>query len=229
MQLHVIIVAGGSGSRMKADVPKQFLILKGKPVLMHTIERFFEYKPEVHCIVVLPQEHIERWSELCNEHSFSLPHQVIAGGKERFFSVLNGLSAVHDSAEALVAVHDGVRPLVSVETIRSCVNKAKISGCAIPVCASKDSVRMVEGHKSEIVDRNKIRLVQTPQIFLCNQLKKAYSTRFQDAFTDDASVYEYSGGKVHLVEGNEENIKITTPTDLKIAEMFLADFIASST
>jgi len=222
MQLYVIIVAGGSGTRMKVNVPKQFLILGDKPVLMHTIERFHEYNRDVKCILVLPADHIEHWEELCNKYNFELQHTVVEGGKERFFSVMNGLSQIPENEEALVAVHDGVRPLVKKETIRSCVNKAKISGCAIPVLSPKDSIRMVDGSKSSIVNRDKIRLIQTPQIFQNAGLQKAYKAKFQDSFTDDASVYEYSGGKVNLVEGNEENIKITTPFDLKIAELFLS-------
>lgn len=215
----VIIVAGGKGERMQADIPKQFLEIKGKPILMHTLEVFQRYDASMKLVLVLPAVQVEFWSELCKKHSFSLPHQVVTGGQTRFQSVKNGLEAV--AGFALVAVHDGVRPLVSVETIAQCFDAAEKHGAVIPVVDSVDSIRQITGDSSQSVDRSAYKLVQTPQVFDAELLKKAYEQDFSPLFTDDASVMEALGVKIHLVEGNRENIKITTEFDLRIAESLL--------
>ncbi|HJV77091.1 MAG TPA: 2-C-methyl-D-erythritol 4-phosphate cytidylyltransferase [Paludibacter sp.] len=214
-----IIVAGGKGERMQADIPKQFLEIKGKPILMHTLEVFQRYDASMKLVLVLPAVQVEFWSELCKKHSFSLPHQVVTGGQTRFQSVKNGLEAIAGSA--LVAVHDGVRPLVSVETIARCFDAAEKYGAVIPVVDSVDSIRQITGDGSQSVDRSAYKLVQTPQVFDAELLKKAYEQDFSPLFTDDASVVEAIGVKIHLVEGNRENIKITTEFDLRIAETLI--------
>jgi 2-C-methyl-D-erythritol 4-phosphate cytidylyltransferase len=211
-----IIVAGGKGERMQANIPKQFLEIKGKPILMHTLEVFRRYDASVKLVLVLPAVQVEFWTELCKKHNFTLPHQVVAGGQTRFQSVKNGLEAV--VAPALVAVHDGVRPLVSVETIARCFDEAEKHGAVIPVVDSVDSIRQITGDGSQSVDRSAYKLVQTPQVFDAELLKKAYEQDFSPLFTDDASVVEAIGVEIHLVEGNRENIKITTEFDLRIAE-----------
>ena len=215
----VIIVAGGKGERMQADIPKQFLEIKGKPILMHTLEVFQRYDASMKLVLVLPAVQVAFWSELCKKHSFSLPHQVVIGGQTRFQSVKNGLEAV--AGTALVAVHDGVRPLVSVETIARCFDAAEKYDAVIPVVDSVDSIRQITGDGSQSVDRSAYKLVQTPQVFDAELLKKAYEQDFSPLFTDDASVVEALGVKIHLVEGNRENIKITTEFDLRIAESLL--------
>ena len=212
----VLIVAGGKGERMQADIPKQFLEIHGKPILMHTLDVFQRYDASLKLIVVLPSVQIEFWNELCKKHSFTLPHQIVVGGQTRFQSVRNGLEAV--KVPALVAVHDGVRPLVSVETIARCFDKAKKHGAAIPVIDLVDSIRQVTENGSQSVDRTAYKLVQTPQVFDGELLKKAYEQEFSPLFTDDASVVEAMGTKIQLVEGNRENIKITNEFDLQIAE-----------
>jgi 2-C-methyl-D-erythritol 4-phosphate cytidylyltransferase len=214
-----LIVAGGSGCRMKTTIPKQFLLLKQKPVLMHTIERFAEYDSSIEIILVLPSSQLEYWEELCFQYDFKILHRLVAGGDVRFESVKNGLSAISD--EGLVAIHDGVRPLVSFETIDWCFKIAEEKGNALPVMPVVESVRMVEGDKSYPVDREKYVAVQTPQVFRVSEIKKAYSLGFDPAFTDDATVLERLGIQINLVEGNRENIKITHATDLIVAEAFL--------
>jgi 2-C-methyl-D-erythritol 4-phosphate cytidylyltransferase len=215
-QLWAIIVAGGSGSRMQANVPKQFLELCGKPVLMHSIMAFADACEDIRIIVVLPSSQIEYWQELCCRYDFRLPHEMIAGGSTRFQSVKNGLSLL--SGEGLVAIHDGVRPLVSRQTIISCFTEAAKYGCAVPVLPVTDSVREISGMTSRILDRTVLRLIQTPQIFNIALLKKAYEHPFSPSFTDDASVFEKAGHAIHLTEGNIENIKITTPNDMMVAD-----------
>jgi len=215
----VIIVAGGKGERMQTDIPKQFIELKSRPVLMHTIDVFIQYNHQIDVIVVLPETQIEYWRKLCKKYAFETYHQVTSGGSVRFESVKNGLIMAKNYG--LIAVHDGVRPLVSVTTIAACFREAKQSGAAIPVIEPVESIRQLEGNENLAVDRNKFRLVQTPQVFDARILKKAYQQDFSPLFTDDASVVEASGVKISLVEGNRENIKITTPFDLKLAETML--------
>ena len=177
MKYYAIIVAGGKGARMKSKVPKQFLLLNGIPVLMHSIEKFFEAIPKIELIVVLPEDEMERWKALCRKHSFTIAHKTVAGGKMRFNSVKNGLEEVTD--EGIVAVHDGVRPLASVDLIRKCFAEAKKKGNAVPVIAVLDSLRIRKGSKSEIIDRNAVAAIQTPQCFSTNILKKAYSLKMK--------------------------------------------------
>ncbi len=221
---YVIIVAGGSGKRMDTALPKQFLLLNGFPILMHTCERFYQYDKSLSFIIVLPSEHIETWNLLCQKYAFSIPHKTIAGGSERFYSVKNAIDHIQtqrNSPEALVAIHDGVRPLVSLKTLRKAFIVAGEYGNAIPVISVIDSVRKVEEMGSSIIDRSQLRLIQTPQIFRLSLIIKAYNQPFSERFTDDASVLEAMGENIVLTEGNAENIKITRPIDLIIAESLL--------
>jgi 2-C-methyl-D-erythritol 4-phosphate cytidylyltransferase len=219
MQLYAVIVAGGSGKRMGAEIPKQFLELAGKPVLMHTIERFKAFNQAIEIITVLPENQIRNWCELQNKYSFSISQTLVKGGSARFYSVRNGLEFVN--IPGLVAIHDGVRPFVSVDTIKRCFEEAEKSGNAIPVISPADSLRMLTKSGSIPVDRRKVRQVQTPQVFKAELIKKAYEQDYNRKFTDDATVYEMYGGKINLVEGNRENIKITNPEDLLISKALL--------
>lgn len=215
----VIIVAGGNGARMGSEIPKQFLLLEGIPVLAHTINVFYRYDPGIHIIVVLPESETEKWNQLCSENNFRIPHQVVTGGATRFQSVKNGLKeALHFD---LIAVHDGVRPLVSNETLTRCFTMAKEKGSAIPVLPANESVREGTLENSRPLDRSRLYLVQTPQVFNAKLLRVAYSQDYTKEFTDDASVVEKNGFPVQMVLGNRENIKITYPEDLKIASLFL--------
>ena len=222
MKKNVIIVAGGKGLRMGNDLPKQFIPIGGKPVLMRTIEAFYRFNQDINIILVLPVSHQDYWKSLCEEYNFSIEHTIANGGETRFHSVKNGLALV---ADGLVGVQDGVRPFGSVEMIKRCFDAAEEEyPGVIPVIDSTDSLReVVDEDKSRIVDRSKIRLVQTPQVFDVNVLKKAYQTDFKETFTDDASVVEAMGVNVHLVKGEVTNIKITTPLDLKIGELIIRD------
>jgi 2-C-methyl-D-erythritol 4-phosphate cytidylyltransferase len=204
---------------MHADTPKQFIEIQGKPILMHTLEAFRCYDASMQLIVVLPAAQVECWNKLCDKHNFRLPHRIVTGGQTRFESVRNGLQAVQ--TPALVAVHDGVRPLVSKETIARCFDAAAEKQAVIPVIDLVDSLRQVTENGNQAVDRSAYKLVQTPQVFDAALLKKAYEQHFSDLFTDDASVVEALGAKIHLVEGNRENIKITTGFDLELAEVLL--------
>ncbi len=204
---------------MKASVPKQFLLIDGRPILMHTIEKFQAALPELSLIVVLPVERLITWKALCDAHRFEVPHQTISGGETRFHSVKNGLSVVKGG---LVAVHDGVRPLVSKETIQRCFEEASRAGAAIPVVPSSESVRVVANFSSKALDRSTIRMVQTPQCFRYEWVKEAFEQDYRESFTDCASVVEAAGFSVSLVEGNPENIKITHPADLALASWVLA-------
>ena len=219
MKKFVIIVAGGSGLRMGTDIPKQFLEISGKPVLMHTIQVFYDYDPEIELILVLPLAQQQYWAELCLKYAFSLAHLVVAGGETRFQSVSNGLKLIND--EGIVFIHDGVRPLVSRQTIERCYQMAKKNGNAIPVLSIKESLRKQAGNQSVSVDRTLYLSVQTPQTFRTEQIHKAFEQDFDPAFTDDSSVAEKAGFPIFMVEGNRENIKITSPEDLIIAEAFL--------
>lgn len=218
---YVIIVAGGSGTRMQSDVPKQFLPLQGKPILMHTIERYVQALPGISCIVVLPLSQISYWNILCTEYQFSLPHQIVHGGTSRFQSVKNGLKAIN-STDGIVAIHDGVRPLTHTRTIIDSFVTALAKGNAITAVPSKDSLRKMSGDKTEAVDRSQYYLIQTPQTFQLGLIKKAFETEESPLFTDDATVLEQSGQAIHLVAGTYDNIKITTTEDLIMAEAFLS-------
>ena len=221
MRKFVIIVAGGKGLRMGGDIPKQFLPISGKPILMRTIERFFEYDSQIQVVLVLPQDHFDYWKNLCEEYKFNLPHTLIAGGATRYHSVKNGLMSIACSENDLVAVHDGVRPFVSVDTIAEPFEKASQFGAVIPVIDAVESLREVVGTKSQARDRSAYKLVQTPQSFTYKVLRQAYDLDYRDTFTDDASVVEAAGFDVTLVKGNRENIKITTTYDLKIASVLV--------
>jgi 2-C-methyl-D-erythritol 4-phosphate cytidylyltransferase len=215
---YAIIVAGGSGSRMKSDLPKQFIEIGGLPILMHTLKRFKEADAEIELILVLPEAQFEFWKELCEIHKEfikTIPHQLVAGGNSRFQSGKNGLQAIEN--EGLVAIHDGVRPFVSSEIINESFRIAEEKGIAVASVASKDSVRV----NGQAIDRATVRLIQTPQTFKISLLKKAFETPELATFTDDASVAEHAGFEIHLIEGSYENIKITTPEDLLWAEVLL--------
>ena len=218
---YVIIVAGGKGLRMGSDIPKQFLPVGGKPVLMRTIERFREYSPTLQIILVLPKAQQEYWKELCLKHNFTVAYQLADGGETRFHSVQHGLALIPDNAEGVVGVHDGVRPFPSIEVIHNCYETAREKKAVIPVIPVVETVRHLKGETSETVPRNDYRLVQTPQTFDIQLLKAANRQPYNDGFTDDASVVEAFGFNITLVEGNRENIKITTPYDLKIAEVLI--------
>lgn len=220
MKDYVIIVAAGSGSRMRSAIPKQFLELSGKPILQHTMEKFHRYNPEMEIILVLNEEYIVFWQDLLRTLQITVPHQIVAGGEQRFHSVKNALNSITGET-GIVGIHDAVRPLVSLKTIETCYSAARSRQSAVPVITLNDSLRMIQGQKSEMADRNKFRIVQTPQCFEINLLRAAFNQPYEEAFTDDASVVERYGEMVHLVEGNRENIKITTTEDLRMAEALL--------
>ncbi len=215
---YIIIVAGGKGLRMGTDIPKQFLPIGGKPVLMRTIERFREYSADLQIILVLPKAQQAYWKELCLKHNFTVIYQLADGGETRFHSVQHGLAMIPDDAEGVVGVHDGVRPFPSIEVIRRCYDTARTAKAVIPVIPVLETLRHIsEGTKP----RGDYRLVQTPQCFDIQLLKAANQQAYNDGFTDDASVVEAFGFAITLVEGNRENIKITTPYDMKIAEVLI--------
>jgi len=216
---YAIIVAGGSGLRMGAEIPKQFIVIGGKPVLMHTLSLFHLFDPNINLILVLPSTQFDYWQQLCAKHHFVLPHQITSGGNTRFESVKNGLALVDDAS--LIAIHDGVRPFVSQATLQRCFDTAQKLGNAIPVLDAFESVRILKDDSSQAIDRNTVKMVQTPQVFKADLLQQAYKQAFSTLFTDDASVVEALAYKINLVEGNRENIKITTPHDLILAEVFL--------
>ncbi len=234
---YIIIVAGGKGLRMGSDIPKQFLPIGGKPVLMRTLERFREYSAELQIILVLPEAQQAYWHQLCEEYHFDVEYTLANGGQTRFHSVQNGLAKVPDVAQGVVGVHDGVRPFPSIEVIRNCYETARTAKAVIPVIPVVETVRQLisrsssdrllpEGRKngpqgSRTVPRDQYRLVQTPQTFDIQLLKAANRQPYNDGFTDDASVVESFGYEITLVEGNRENIKITTPYDMKIAEVLI--------
>ena len=224
MKNHIVIVAGGKGVRMGAEIPKQFLPLRGLPLLMHTI-RLFHHHPSVHeaPIVVLPADQITMWQRLCQDHNFSTPHQLTEGGATRFESVKKGLDLVPDGA--IVGIHDGVRPLVSDTVIANTYHLAYKNGAAIPVMTPPETIRKLDKDrkKSYAVNRSDYVVVQTPQVFKSRLIKQAYQASPLTEFTDDASVVEYAGYPIYLSEGNRENIKITTPFDLLLAENFLRE------
>lgn len=215
---YVIIVAGGKGLRMGGDVPKQFMPLGGIPVLMRTLQRFHEYSPLLRIVLVLPHEQQDYWQALCRAHRFDVPYLLADGGPTRFHSVQNGLALIADDEQGVVGVHDGVRPFVSVDVIRRCYEAARTSGAVIPVMPVVETLRHVgQGN----VYRADYRLVQTPQTFSIQLLKAANRQPYRDSFTDDASVVEAYGHEVTMVDGNRENIKLTTPFDLRVAELLL--------
>ncbi|MDI1325010.1 MAG: 2-C-methyl-D-erythritol 4-phosphate cytidylyltransferase [Algoriphagus sp.] len=221
MNKAAILVAGGKGSRMGGPVAKQYLPIAGKPVLMHTLSLFFNLDPQIHLILVLPETDFEFWKSLCEANQFDIPHQLVAGGNTRFQSVRNGLDALPFNS-GLVAIHDGVRPFVKPEVIENSFDQAEKSGSAIAVVELKDSIRKIsDDGKSTFQERHYFRLVQTPQTFQIEKIKMAFEVTELPQFTDDATVYEHQGWEVSLIQGNLENIKITTPEDMEYAE-FLA-------
>ena len=216
MQKVALIVAGGKGERMNADIPKQFLLLNGTPILMHTLKQFSHFEE---IFLVLPHSQFEYWQELCDTYNFSKQHTLVAGGITRFHSVKNGLDSIANNT--IVAIHDGVRPLVSTTLIDSLVAETKSGIGVIPIVPVKDSIRKVEGENSVHVDRINFFKVQTPQCFLSADIQKAYTQDFSDTFTDDASVFEANGGKINTLLGEEKNLKITTKEDLNIASILI--------
>jgi 2-C-methyl-D-erythritol 4-phosphate cytidylyltransferase len=217
---YAIIVAGGKGTRMGASIPKQFLPVNGLPVLMQTIKRFKECGDGLEIIIVLPKEQHEYWYELCKKHRFTSTYTVAEGGETRFHSVKNGLAMIPDDAEGIVGVHDGVRPFPSVEVIRNCYETARTAKAVVPVIPVVETLIHIDGQgNSETVPRDSYRLVQTPQAFDIQLLKRAYKQPYQDSFTDDASVVDSIGQEITLIDGNRENIKITTPFDLRMARI----------
>ena len=219
---YVIIVAGGKGLRMGADVPKQFLPLGGKPVLMRTMECFYRFDAQLQMVLVLPRDQQTYWRELCRTHNFNLPYLLADGGTTRFESVRNGLALIPNDAQGVVAVHDGVRPMVSAEVVERCFGVAQQAKAVIPVMPVVETLRQVmPDGTSQTVNRDAYRLVQTPQTFDLQLLKRAYQQPYRSDFTDDASVVEALGMPIAMVEGNKENIKITTPFDLEVCERLL--------
>ncbi|MGD9328293.1 MAG: 2-C-methyl-D-erythritol 4-phosphate cytidylyltransferase [Cyclobacteriaceae bacterium] len=219
MKQFAVIVAGGSGSRMNTEVPKQYLPVNGLPVLMHTINAFHNYSQALDIIVVLPPKDIELWEELCEKYEFNLPVKIAPGGETRFQSVRNGLARI--DSDGIVAIHDGVRPLVNKEIIAASYEIAALHGSAIAAVRLKESIRVTDKDQTKMADRSKYRIIQTPQTFQVSLIKDAYEITEDPQFTDDASVLEKSGHKISLFEGSYKNIKITTPEDLIIAEAFL--------
>jgi len=214
----VIITAGGIGKRMGTELPKQFLLVKGKPIIFHTIQKFYAVDSEIEIIVVLPESSVPFWEMLCQKYLFTIEHKVVVGGEERFHSIQNGLI---ETTGDIIAVHDAVRPCVSKDVIRNCFVTAEKFGAAIPVLSISESLRKIVGENSNAVNREDFKIVQTPQCFKIEIIQKAYRQHYSKLFTDDASVVEADGQKINLIDGNRENIKITTPEDLKLAELFL--------
>ena len=219
---YAIIVAGGRGTRMGMDMPKQFIPVGGVPVLMRTVARFIDYDKDLKIILVLPRDQQDYWRQLCIRHHFDSRSVIADGGATRFHSVLGGLGLIPDDAEGVVGIHDGVRPFVTTEVIGRCYEAARSFGAAVPVTAVTETLRRVDGNASVTAPRNEYRTVQTPQAFDIQLLKKAYMQPYRETFTDDASVVESIGRQITLVDGNRENIKITTPFDITIAEALLA-------
>ena len=222
---YIIIVAGGKGLRMGGDVPKQFMPVGGVPVLQRTLQRFHDYSPELRIILVLPRDQQDYWLSLCRTHGFDVPYQLADGGPTRFHSVQNGLALIADDEEGMVGVHDGVRPFVSRDVIARCYEAARSHGAVIPVVPVVESLRVMDEvtdpvgeQSSRSVPRARYRLVQTPQVFSIPLLKAANRQPYRDTFTDDASVVEAYGHPITMVDGNRENIKLTTPFDLAVAE-----------
>ena len=219
MKKFALIVAGGSGSRMNNNVPKQFLEIAGRPVLMYTFDAFFNFDPNLEFILVLPKDQESLWNSLCDKHDFQIVHKIAFGGETRFQSVKNGLDLI--TGDGIVFIHDGVRPMVSVQTLQNCYKTAVEKGNALPVIPISESVRMVVGLHNRAVDRSQYFMVQTPQTFQTGLIKVAYRQAKSNSFTDDATVLESMGEKIYLTEGNRENIKLTYPEDLIFADALM--------
>lgn len=219
MKYYAIIVAGGSGNRMQNKIAKQFLLLDGKPLLMHTLEAFASCPLNPELLLVLNIHQHQYWESLCKTYEFNIKHEVIKGGEQRFHSVKNGLKAI--KGKGIVAIHDAVRPLVSADLILRSFQTAEATGNAVAGIVPTDSMRKLNSEgKSEALNRNELLLIQTPQTFNIDLLRKAYQQPFRNEFTDDASVLEYSGTEINIIEGARENLKITYPEDLEIAAIF---------
>jgi 2-C-methyl-D-erythritol 4-phosphate cytidylyltransferase len=223
MQKYVIIAAGGIGKRMKSSVPKQFLLVNDVPIIIHTINKFQFAIKNLKVIVVLPKEQVDNWEKFCVENDFEFNHQICVGGETRFQSIKNALELIEHSG--LVGIHDAVRPLVSVVLIQNVFEFAERNGNAVPAIPLNESIRILDEKKSKTVDRSQYRIIQTPQCFHSDLLKKAYQQEFSESFTDDASVVEKTGAIINLVDGDINNIKITTQQDLLIAETLIASGI----
>ncbi len=219
MKKTIIITAGGEGKRMHSKLPKQFTNLNGKPILMHTIRRFYRIDKNFEIILTLPEKHIKTWKKLCLDHDFETPHHTVNGGKERFHSVKNALNF---STGDLIAVHDGVRPVISRKMVENLFKEAEKKGAVVPAIEINESLRKVGKTEAKSVDRSKYRIIQTPQVFKADILKKAYQISYQKEITDDATLVEKVGHKIHLVEGDINNIKITFPRDMLLVEQLLA-------
>lgn len=219
--LTFIITAGGIGKRMGGSIPKQFLLLNDKPILMHTIEHIHAFDPSAELIVTLPQDYLKDWDEMCQKYAFDIPHEVISGGEERFDSIKNALGKATGD---WIAVHDGVRPFIRKSVLNQLLLEVKSHRAVIPVIPVKETLRIADGENNATVQRDHYRIVQTPQVFEAKLLKKAYEQKYVTSFTDDASVVESIGSRVHLIPGNDENIKITTPLDLSLAALILKDW-----
>jgi 2-C-methyl-D-erythritol 4-phosphate cytidylyltransferase len=216
---YAIVVAGGKGTRIRSAVPKQYLELCGLPVLMHTLNAFYRYSQNITIILVLPKDDLQLWSELCRQHNFTRPYILEAGGDTRFQSVRNGLQKI--TGEGLVAIHDGVRPLVSEDIIGASFRLAAVHQSAVASVRLKESIRMTDQDKTRTMDRSRFRMIQTPQTFMVSIIRDAYQVREQESLTDDASVAELAGHAISLFEGSYENLKITTPEDLVVAEALM--------
>lgn len=216
MQQYAVIVAGGSGSRMGGEIPKQFLLLNGLPILFRSINAFVNYNSQINIVVVAPKAHVQTIYNLKRQHNFSQDFTLVDGGATRFLSVKNGLREVPNNC--LVGIHDAVRPLVSKETLQKAFDSAEQKGNGIPAIGVFDSLRKVKENKNKAVDRNLYQIIQTPQVFKSSLIKEAFAEATKTDFSDDATVFEAFGKSIFLTEGNRENIKITTPVDLKIAE-----------
>lgn len=217
---YAIIVAGGTGTRMKSSVPKQFLELSGEPVLMHAVRAFSRFDTLIQIRIVLPETLFPQWEELCRKHDFRIPHWLIPGGDTRTGSVRNALQDI--KGEGLVAIHDGVRPLVPVDLIRTAFDTAGRTGNAVPAIPVPESVRQITEEGNEPVSRDSLRIIQTPQVFDLSLIKNAYDLAGGEDFTDDATVFELLGKEICLIEGSRQNIKITLPEDLAVAEALLS-------
>ena len=215
--LSIIITAGGLGKRMGADVPKQFLLLSGRPILMRTLERMHGFTPKAQFIITLPEECKEEWNQLCTKHNCAIKHEVISGGKERFDSVKNALEHCRGNS---VMIHDGVRPLVSKDCFERALDSLKSNVASIPCLTITESMRRVEGERNYPVNRDEYLIIQTPQCFRLKELKEAYEQNYSPQFTDDASVMEASSHTINLFEGNPENVKITQVKDIQLAEFY---------
>ncbi len=216
--ISVIITAGGIGKRMKSTLPKQFLLIRERPILMYTIEQFYQFDPKIQLILTLPEDWIGYWEELQLEHDFHIPHRVVSGGKERYHSIKN---ALFYCTGKVIAVHDGVRPLVNHTTLKKCFESAQENNAVIPVIPISESIRKKDGNTTKAVPRSDFMLVQTPQCFKKKVLLEAYERPYHENITDDAGLVEEAGYKVTTIQGNPENIKITSQMDLKYAELFL--------